>query len=78
MTFHVTPLRLLKVRASRLPLKVRLYHAKDDTTVSFKSTEYFYESLRGKGVEVEVQIADEGGGHGGILVDLMLGLDEGR
>lgn len=66
-----------EVRA-RLPPSIKLYHAKDDTTVSFKSTEAFYSSLKEKGVEVECQLADDGGGHGGILIDLMLGLDGGR
>jgi hypothetical protein len=61
-----------------LPAVVKLYHDSSDTTVPLNSTLEFGEVLRGKvgeeGVEV---ITTDGKGHGGIVVDLMLGGGEG-
>ena len=55
-----------------------LYHAKDDTTVSWRQTEMLFKALKGKGCDVEMRL-DEEGGHSGVLVDFMLwNNDDGR
>ena len=63
---------------ARMPPVVRLFHAKDDTTVSAASTSEFHKELtrfddaEGGGADTKF-ILDEVGGHGGIIVDFMLG-----
>ena len=101
-----------KSRNTALPRVVRLFHSRDDTTVSIESTEQFYRALVGGdqqtpsvghrehlcskdisvssksstsqesedlGIAADIQMHQTAtGGHGGILLDLILGRNEGN
>jgi acetyl esterase/lipase len=67
-----------EVLRERLPGVVRLYHCEDDTTVPVGSTVEFFEVLKGKGRNIDLEIIKGvGKGHGGVIVELMMGGGDG-